>query len=226
MFSSNDDKLTKMLNLRDEYIHRVEKNVEKLTKQLTFLNDLNEQIGGAAKKKTAKGAASPAKGAAKTASPAKGAAADKKGTTAGTPPKEETADSGIDLVQMQIDAALNEAQLNKATKALGGDTAQKLEKLQTEVKKALEGADTKEKVKEIVEKLDNMTIPTVSSVPKDDMQALRDAAKAYAEAPKDKTTGKAIDTKVEDAWKTAQEKARAAAAKAAMGAATPKMGKR
>merc|ERR1711871_1052293 len=187
MFSSNDDKLTKMLNLRDEYIHRVEKNVEKLTKQLTFLNDLNEQIGGAAKKKTAKGAA-------KTASPAKGAAADTKGTTAGTPPKEETADSGIDLVQMQIDAALNDAQLAKATKALSGDTAEKLEKLQTEVQKALKDADTKEQVKEIVEKLDNMTIPTVSAIPEGmgGLDALKKAAQAYAEAPKDKTTGKAI----------------------------------
>jgi len=170
MFSSNDEKTQKLVNLRGEYVQRIEKNVEKLTKQLKFLNTINEQIGG------------------------------KAGTKAGT------TDDKIDLIQIQIDQALNEAQLGKAVSELGGETADKLKELKKIITDVLGDDKTGEQVKLILSALKEMTIPEVSSIPQKEMTTLKKAAKDFATS-----NG---DAKALKAWEKAQEVAKAAAAKA------------
>ena len=64
MFSSDNthnEKVKKMLNIRNEYIQRIENNVERLTKQLRFLNNLDEQIGGTTKGSKSQRGSSPKK---------------------------------------------------------------------------------------------------------------------------------------------------------------------
>ena len=41
MFSNNDEKITHLVRLREEYTQRVSKNVEKLTRQIELLGEIN-----------------------------------------------------------------------------------------------------------------------------------------------------------------------------------------
>jgi hypothetical protein len=79
MFSNNDEKITHLVRLREEYTQRVSKNVEKLTRQIELLGQINDQLGGGPKGGKGKGAAAakPASGKGAAAKPAsgKGAAA-------------------------------------------------------------------------------------------------------------------------------------------------------
>ena len=52
MFSGEEEKLNKLLELENSYIQRVNRNVEKLTKQIELLESIKNQIGGANKSKT------------------------------------------------------------------------------------------------------------------------------------------------------------------------------
>ena len=64
MFSDNDEKMSNLVSLKEEYTQRVSKNVERLTKQIELLSAINHQIGGAPNPKAGKGKSAGKAGAA------------------------------------------------------------------------------------------------------------------------------------------------------------------
>ena len=106
MFSNDEQKLKNLLKVKKEYTQRVSKNVEKLTRQIQFLDQINKQIGGADK-------------SAQPAQPARSAKSDKKD-------KQEKSTDDIDVVESQISKILIKAQLEHANKQVSGDMANKL----------------------------------------------------------------------------------------------------
>ena len=115
----------------------------------------------------------------------------------------------ISLVQIQIDSAINEAQLTVAGNKLGGDTAKKLTKLKEEITKVLGDDKTKEQVNNIIDSVQKMTVPAVETIPDKEFKVLKKAADTFAKSTKD---AKALED-----WEKAQDAARKAAMPAAKG---------
>ena len=110
-----------------KFIKELESDIERLTNQLKFLNDLDSQIGGAKKGNTKKP----------------------------SPKKEETSKDQIDLVDSQISSVKNSSLLETVSKSIGDDLVKKLTSLRDEIKKALAKSDSKGSVEKVLKSFDN-----------------------------------------------------------------------
>ena len=212
MFSDNDEKMSNLVSLKEEYTQRVSKNVERLTKQIELLSAINHQIGGAPKKNKAAGskkkgaaaapAASKKKGAAAASGSKKSGAAGASPGAAGSPTSSEGPAGVLDFSDQQVSAALEKAQLLAAKESLSGDMAKKLADLQSQITALTKGDEIGAVVKEIVEKVKELKIPEVRALDKNALIALGKAADQFVK-----------DGKTED-WEKATKAAKDSLAKA------------
>ena len=186
MFSNEQEKLEKLLDLENKYVMRINRNVEKLIRQLELFSNIKEQTAGATKSKSDASSSQSVtpnvdnKKSDTSVTPK--ADAQKTDTSTTEIKKEQVIEENIEqksIIDAQIDNAVNEAFLEKASKALEGDNVKKLKELQQTIVKLLSNDKKSKMIQEIVEKIEDIKIPEIESLDEDSIEEVKKSVGVY-----------------------------------------------
>lgn len=180
MFSNEQEKLEKLLDLENKYVMRINRNVEKLIRQLELFTNIKEQTAGATKsspKKTPKvenkkpdTSATPKANTGKT---------DTSAPETEKPKVIEESTGQKSIIDAQIDNAVNEAFLENTKKALEGDNVKKLRELQKTIIKLLSNDKKNKMIQEIAKKIEDIQIPDIESLDEASIEEVKKSVGVY-----------------------------------------------
>ena len=184
MFSNEQEKLEKLLDLETKYVMRINRNVEKLIRQLELFSNIKEQTAGATKSNASSSQSVTPKVDNKKSDTSVTPKADAQKTDTSTTEikKEQVIEENIEqksIIEAQIDNAVNEAFLENASKALEGDNVKKLKELQQTIVKLLSNDKKSKMIQEIAKKIEDIKIPEIESLDEDSIEEVKKSVGFY-----------------------------------------------
>lgn len=178
MFSNEQEKLEKLLDLENKYVMRINRNVEKLIRQLELFTNIKEQTAGATKSSPKK---TPKVDNKKSDTTPK-ASTGKTDTSAPETEKPKVIEESTEqksIIDAQIDNAVNEAFLENTKKALEGDNVKKLRELQKTIVKLLSNDKKNKMIQEIAKKIEDIQIPDIESLDEASIEEVKKSVGVY-----------------------------------------------